>query len=123
MSTLKSASLLARAQLMLEAAAKLASLKIPAQVPGGPAMREMAVNEAAFMQCAAKLIEANPPGVRWLVVLAHVVVAKGREQGVCLDDVITEIADATRQAVEARAKAEAKAEAQADKPPPLIKPN
>lgn len=116
-------TLLARAQLMLKMAASVVSLKIPAQVPGGPQMREMAVNEAALLSVLDKLIEANPPGVRWLVVIAHAVVAKGRQQGAEFDEIIGEIADATRQAVEARTKAEAREAAAQSAPPPLARPN
>lgn len=105
-------TILARAQLMLKMAASIVSLRIPAQVPGGESMREMAVAEASFMHCLEKLIEANPPGVRWLVCLTHATVAKGREQDVDFDAIIGEIADATQQAVAARLKFEARQDVQ-----------
>ena len=116
-------TLLARAQLMLDMARKVVGLRIPANVPGGPQAREMAVNEAAFLNCVDKLVDANPPGVRWLNVMVASIVQKGRTQGVEYDDIISEIADATRQAVAAASRVEAK-QAKADEPKPaLIKPN
>lgn len=117
-------TLLARAQLMLEMARKVVGLRIPASVPGGPHAREMAVNEAAFLSCQTKLIEANPPGVRWLNVMIAAAIQKGRAQGADFDEIISEIADATRQAVDAAVRVEARqAKAAEDAKPTLIKPN
>lgn len=116
-------TLLARAQLMLKMAAATASLRLPAAVPGGPLAREVVVNEAAFMECAARLIEANPEGVRWLNVLAAVIVQKGRTQGVEFDEIIGGIAEATQQAVAAAARVEARQAKAAEAKPSIIKPN
>ena len=108
MSTLNPPSITARTQLLLEMARSTASLRIPPEVPGGPQMRERLVAESALMSVVEKLIGCNPHGTRWLTCFAHAIIAYGREQGAEFDEIIAEIADATRQAVEARAKHEAK---------------